>query len=84
MSRDALYSEKRENEYWVLQQLAQTRAMEQVLYEERRMRGEAMDKQLSTLAEQMEQSARRKREELKARFGVVGDEFFDKFGQDCR
>lgn len=84
MRREALYSEQRENEYWVLQQLAQSRAMEQVLYEERRMRDEAMEDQLKTLSEQIDQSNERKREYARGRFGGIGEEFFDKFGKDCR
>jgi hypothetical protein len=84
MRREALRSERKESESWALAQLAQARAMEQVLYEERRLKDEAMSDQMDTLSLQMEEAAERKRVYNKNHFGGIGDEFFDKFGRDCR
>ena len=84
MRREALEAERREDEAWVLQQLAQARAMEQVLYEERCMREEALSDQMRTLSWQMQQNEERKRVYNKDRFGGIGDEFFERFGKDCR
>lgn len=68
----------------MLQQLAQTRAMERVLYEERRARDEASEAQQRAHLEQARHAAERKRAELQDRRAGVSDEFFDKFGRDCR
>jgi RIB43A len=84
MRREALYSEKRDNDNWVLMQLAQTRAMEQALYEERRLREEMEAEQMATLRGQVADADERKRIERRDRFGGIGEEFFDGFGRDCR
>ena len=84
MRREAIEAERQENEYWVLQQLAQARAMEQVLYEERCMREENLNDQMRTLHWQIQQNDERKRVYNEDRFGGIGDEFFERFGKDCR
>jgi hypothetical protein len=84
MRREVLYSEQKEDEAWMLQQLAQSRAMEQVLYEDRRLRDEAVGDQLSTLAQQMAEAEERKRAQRADRTIGIPDEFFNRFGKDCR
>lgn len=76
--------EKHEDNLWVLQQLAQSRALEQALYEERRMQAEALADQQATLREQRAEAEERKRDYMSDRFGGIGEEFFEKFGTDCR
>lgn len=82
--RDREQAERDMDRDWALQTHVSLRAMEQANQEDRDTRGQRKEAHLNMLRQQIEDQARGRREWETARFGAVGEGFFQGFGTSGR